>query len=248
MEGIIFENINDKFGYGEYLGLKVIIMKKNGYINASKMLKDISDEIGKDKNMTDWKRTEHTQELIKSFEEPDPSIPGSGPIIKFTNSNKEEIQLQGHYVHPDLIVHIASWASPKFARKVSKIVNEYIVNEHKKQIKKLKKERNELNKEVKTRDNLLNIMKEYIIIFKTDTENNYYVARVSKQKRSQALKTAKKRNYEKIMEIEIAKNSVAVFNKLTKYSDNIDRKGNLISLNGITIEQFISEINKLVSI
>jgi len=26
------------------------------------------------------------------------------------------------------------------------------------------------------------------------------------------------------MEIEIAKNSVAVFNKLTKYSDNIDRK------------------------
>jgi hypothetical protein len=33
--------------------------------------------------------------------------------------------IRGTYVHPDLIPHIASWESPKFAVKVSKIVNEY---------------------------------------------------------------------------------------------------------------------------
>ena len=175
MEGIIFENINDKFGYGEYLGFKVIIMKKNGYINASKMCNDISDKIGKEKRFRKWKTLEHSQELISGWRKCQSDSEGQNrasekiePFFKYLGGDKDELFLQGHYVHPDLIVHIASWASPKIAWKVSEIVNKYIVNEYKKQIKKLKKENDELNKEVESSDNLLNIMKEYIIIFKTD--------------------------------------------------------------------------------
>ena len=37
----------------------------------------------------------------------------------------------GTYAHPDLIPHIASWASHKFARKVGRIINNYLVQEYK---------------------------------------------------------------------------------------------------------------------
>ena len=39
MQQIIYENINSDFGYGTFLDLRVVIMKKNGYINATKMCK-----------------------------------------------------------------------------------------------------------------------------------------------------------------------------------------------------------------
>jgi len=36
-------------------------------------------------------------------------------------------ELRGTYVHPKLVPHIASWASPEFAIKVSEIVNEFYI-------------------------------------------------------------------------------------------------------------------------
>lgn len=40
IQNIIFEDINDKFAWGDYGGFRVIIMKKNGFINASQLAKD----------------------------------------------------------------------------------------------------------------------------------------------------------------------------------------------------------------
>ncbi len=37
LSDIVFEKINDKFGYGQYIDFKVIIMLENGYINATKL-------------------------------------------------------------------------------------------------------------------------------------------------------------------------------------------------------------------
>jgi hypothetical protein len=37
MQDIVFEKINEKYGYGYYGEFKVIIMLKNGYINATKL-------------------------------------------------------------------------------------------------------------------------------------------------------------------------------------------------------------------
>jgi hypothetical protein len=39
-------------------------------------------------------------------------------------------ELRGTYAHPDLVPHIASWASAEFALKVSKIVNAHLVREY----------------------------------------------------------------------------------------------------------------------
>src|SRR5579872_1624637 len=43
---ISFEDINDKFCYGNYCGIKVVIMKENGYINVTKICNDSMKEIG----------------------------------------------------------------------------------------------------------------------------------------------------------------------------------------------------------
>lgn len=55
------------------------------------------------------------------------------------------MKIRGTYAHPDLIPHIATWASQKFALKVSKIVNEYFI---KKELKKLEKEIREKDKTI----------------------------------------------------------------------------------------------------
>ena len=252
MEAIIFEDINDKFGYGTYLSFKVIIMKDNGYINASKMLKSISEDIGKNKEMDAWKRLEHTSELIKSFEDDIkngcPGNPGD-LIIKIENGKNE---LRGQYVHPNLIVHIASWASPKFAAKVSKIVNEYVVDNYKKEIKKHNREIEKQKDKVEKRDKFLNVMDETILIYKTSNDDEYYVCRVGKQNKRSAINRCEKVNkFTKIGEIGLSKNSVAVFNRIMtmlKLDNDIKRKGNYIKLNGKSIQDVIEEINKIVSL
>lgn len=42
---IIYESINNDYGYGKYLSMKVIIMKSNGYINTSKICREYGKEL-----------------------------------------------------------------------------------------------------------------------------------------------------------------------------------------------------------
>lgn len=69
--------------------------------------------------------------------------------------------IRGTYVHPDLIPHIASWASPAFAVKVSKIVNEYF-------IKKAIKEKDKL---IKKKDDKIDKMSDKIDKLHEDNES-----------------------------------------------------------------------------
>ena len=47
---IIFDHINDKYAYGKYSDFKVIIMKENRYINATKLCKEYGKEL------SNWKQ------------------------------------------------------------------------------------------------------------------------------------------------------------------------------------------------
>ena len=92
-------------------------------------------------------------------------------------------------------------------------------------------------------------MDEILYIYKKPDVDEYYVARVQKSNRGRVInKCEKELKYEKIAEIKISKNSVSVFNKLTKFNDGIKRKGNHIKLIGTNIQDFITEVNKLVSV
>ena len=122
---IIFEDINDDYGYGKYGGFEVILNKKTGYINATKLCKDGGKEL------SEWKRFNHSKKFIDYL-----SSLGYPKELIVKNMSGDYIT-RGTYVHPKLIPHIASWVSPEFALKVSDIVEEYIIKEYRDHIRKM---------------------------------------------------------------------------------------------------------------
>ena len=138
MRDIAFEKVNNDYAWGNYGDFKVLIMLKNGYINVTKLCKDGG------KDLYDWKRTKAAEELQNEISRP-PGIPG-GLLVSVSDSSSND--LRGTYAHPDLVPHIASWVSPKFAVKVSQIVNEYFAQEARDKVRDLTKERNELLRKV----------------------------------------------------------------------------------------------------
>jgi hypothetical protein len=156
---IIFEHIDDKYAYGKYSDFTVIIMKEKRYINATKLCKEYNKEL------SNWKQNKGSLELIEEVEK---EITAHGYpraetetktfiIINGANNNQKNKLISGTYVHELLIPHIASWISPQFGIKVSKIVNNFLITEY---IKTL----NQKDNIIKERDNkieeLIKLMKE----------------------------------------------------------------------------------------
>ena len=119
---VVFEDINDKFCYGDYNGFKIIIMKKNGYINATKMCQDIGEQTGATKQYRDWKVNKTTQTLITEVSNAI-GIAKEKLFICITGGQLRNIC--GTYVHPKLIMHIAMWVSPLFAIKIEQFIDEW---------------------------------------------------------------------------------------------------------------------------
>lgn len=116
-----FESIGNEYYKGTYAGFKVLIMKENGYINASKLCKD------GDKMFGHWHEKQGSKDLIIELAS---SIDLPIELIVIKNM-KGPYECRGSYVHRDLVPNIASWISPSFSLKVSRIVNEYLLKEEK---------------------------------------------------------------------------------------------------------------------
>jgi FtsZ-binding cell division protein ZapB len=156
---IIFKDINDDYAWAKYGDFKVIIMKENGYINATKICNDAKTKNGTKKELKHWKENSVTKDLMKEIN----GSVGYPTDPLFINIVKGPNELRGTYAHPDLIPHIASWASPQFAVRVSKILNKYFIKkalkEKEKEIKKKDDKIDKLNVKV---DELLTNNKELI--------------------------------------------------------------------------------------
>lgn len=148
----IMEKDNIKYYTANYAGFNVI-MNDYGYINASDLC------LKGNKRLVEWSKvnkrakSNETEELIRAVQESLFMDLTQGEFIKIIktgdivepndiqvlykvkgNGKGEIAKIQGTYAHPLLIPHIATWISKKFGVAVSKIVNNYIVNEHKKSI------------------------------------------------------------------------------------------------------------------
>ena len=115
IKNIIFEEIDEEFSLGKMGPFDVLIMNKNGYVNATKLCN------GAGKEFRDWYRLASAKEFIK--------VLGSS-VLKCADEliirpsglgNK----LKGSYVHPKLIIVIAQWCSPEYAMMVTDIMTEY---------------------------------------------------------------------------------------------------------------------------
>lgn len=108
LRNVIFQDIDKEFAYGQYGEFDVIIMKRNGFVNATKLCKD------GDKQFKNWLPNKNSLELINKTANTI-GIDPSEMIINIVNGKNN---IRGTYVHPTLITHIAYWCSSDFAVKV----------------------------------------------------------------------------------------------------------------------------------
>ncbi|BAO49561.1 KilA-N domain-containing protein [Alphaentomopoxvirus acuprea] len=123
--------------YGDFI---IIMIRSddytNGYINGTKLCKDGG------KRLDNWTKLEKTKEMINEFNKIIYNIPPSNNrrvnvIYRYTKNddNIDNKILNGTYFHPNIIVHIASWISIQFAFKVSKIINNHLIDTYLKHFK-----------------------------------------------------------------------------------------------------------------
>ena len=169
---IIFKDINDDYSFGKYGDFNVIIMKENGYINATKICNDAITKNGNKKEFKEWLKINNSKFLIEEISS-DGGIPPSELLIQIKSGSKKLTEIRGTYAHPDLIPHIASWASPQFAVRISKIVNKYLIKKALKEKEKLiKKKDDKIDKLNNKIDELLTNNKELLTNNKEMLSNN----------------------------------------------------------------------------
>jgi hypothetical protein len=125
MQSLIFKEIKSSnkqytFGRGKYGEFEVIIMD-NGYINATKLC-----ALG-GKQLFHWMETRKGKEMISYYE----SILVFSRTAKIIIKGGDNPEVTGTYMPNELITHVASWVSVKFAFMVSDIVKEYMIREYK---------------------------------------------------------------------------------------------------------------------
>src|SRR5277367_1540403 len=149
LSAICFEHIKDDYWYGAYGEFRVVMMKTNGWVNASKMCKDGG------KDMYYWTRLQSTKQLLAAYDrlkasenttdiktedgntcgDREPGIPGHGSntlkIVVENNFSEAGRLIRGTYCPADLIPSIAGWISPEFQLKANRIINHYLTCEYK---------------------------------------------------------------------------------------------------------------------
>jgi hypothetical protein len=126
LSNIAFAQIQGNYYWGQYGEFKVIIDTTNGYINATHLCGLATSKNGNKKEFRMWKKLDASNTLLEKVASSVAIATDDLLIIPAGLPN----DLRGTYAHPDLVPHIAAWASIEFALKVSKIVNAHLVREY----------------------------------------------------------------------------------------------------------------------
>ena len=164
---LVYEDINDEYGYGKYEDFEVVIRKIDGYINVTKLCKDGN------KSYNNWKKSNHAQISIQSVQTYH-NIPEER-ILELVNGGSN-YKISGTYAHPALVPHIASWVSVDFFNMVSDVVNNHIVNKYEEELK-------EKEYQLRSLERMPDPEGELLIIFYTDEkeEKPYRFARIQRR-------------------------------------------------------------------
>jgi uncharacterized coiled-coil protein SlyX len=133
---LVFENINDKYAWGNYGEFKVMIMKENGYINITKLCKSGGKEF------FSWKRLDIADKFLDDVSSA-LQICRAGLLITINSGNTDTL-IRGTYSHPYIVQYIASWVSASFAIKTGFIVASYFSREEKERCARLEAEKTDL--------------------------------------------------------------------------------------------------------
>lgn len=146
---VAFQDVNEDYAWVNYGQFKLLMMKRNGYVNVTKMC----DEGGK--KFFNWRQNIRSKTLIECLSKELGSLGIPRDLDELLiNIISGENDLRGTYAHPDLVLDIACWLSGEFYLKASKIVREYFNKQererleelHRIEINKIESEKSELQK------------------------------------------------------------------------------------------------------
>ena len=109
-------SINDEYHWGLYCELKVIIMTKNDYINATRLCKD------QGKRFKYWLENQVSKQLVSTLSK-EKNISEELILIK---NMKGPNETRGTYVHRNLMFSIVSWISAKNAIMMSEVLSKVL--------------------------------------------------------------------------------------------------------------------------
>lgn len=162
---IQFESIdNTVFSYGRYNGCKIVIDTRNGYINATQLIKQVNSV----RVLRKWKTLRASKELMTHVntiilnppmfdESVDVKIEKKN-LCKYIIEHHTVDDIRGTYYHQDIIPFICAWASPQFAVTISKIVNKYFFEKENRKI--IKEKDDKIDTLIKRVDELLVLNRE----------------------------------------------------------------------------------------
>jgi phosphopantetheine adenylyltransferase len=145
----VYKKINERYSIATYSGVECIMDMKTGYINATKFCCLVSDET---KKFDSYINTDRYKNLVE--------YSGYLSILVEDGVNR---QIHGTYLHPDLLLDLASWISPSAYIKASRIVSNDMLSEKEYEIRKLKDDKYEL---IKMLDESEKVNKQLIIDMK----------------------------------------------------------------------------------
>ena len=187
---------DDRFCIINYDGFELLVMKYNNYVNATKMC-NLDN-----KRYEHWSRNKGSEELI---EEVFIRLNGFSSTHIWANQSNNTIyepvqailgsnEIKGTYVHQLLVPHILSWLSPKFAIRVSEIINKYLVDEKDRKIFDLE----ELNRRMEERH-----QETKSLLLQTRTQNEELSIKVDiSQDQIQSLKDSINTNNHRVSDIQ----------------------------------------------
>jgi hypothetical protein len=115
LNDVCFERIRDTFYYGMFGEFKLVVDKKTGCFNATKLCTDGG------KQFKNWSRLEKSKRLIEYYESSRSDVSGYFYEVKGGNCNDTKAKTTGQYVCKELILDIASWVSATSAIESSSI-------------------------------------------------------------------------------------------------------------------------------
>lgn len=117
---VVFEHIRDTFHYATYAGLQIIIDVTDRFVNASKLVSQAQTKGGQPKQFGNWVGKDVNalkEELAMASGIPTASL--TREIRAGTGNN----DVNGTYVHPQLLPHLCYWMSPAHAVRAGHILH-----------------------------------------------------------------------------------------------------------------------------
>jgi hypothetical protein len=151
LNDVCFEQIRDTFYYGMFGEFKLVVDKKTGCFNATKLCVDGG------KKFRNWTCLEKSKRLIEYYESRRHNSGGGSDFYEVKGDNKNALvaKTTGQYVRKELILDIASWVSVEFYDKCNRIIVDFYVADFKKKHEFIVKEKDDKIDELKKLDKLL---------------------------------------------------------------------------------------------